>query len=504
MRSESLKNATMNENTPYRPTGVSPLKRGRFIIFVLAVFFCFSSVRAHTGNGLEKLNNLKEKLRKERIARVNDKIANYNKLKSLEMKVYSLEDKLAEIKTRKLKLEDELSKAEEEESEIKRTCNESEAAKKEIENFLEDKRKEIADKIKNGFPYKKEARIEKLKNVKDIRGFFSFLKYEIVLGRKCEVYTAKIEGEDAEVFRAGWIFAVSKSTDGSFALLKKRARRAKIEYRWNKIRKGLLTDKLSVIFRAVEGGINPVREFLPNSFTPLDKKTSLTVFSNGVNKAVLPLDVTQGTKLFTRETKGGLWGWFKRGGPVMIFIALVAVAIIAMTIERLLFFKKEYIDADVLMERVVGLWNKGHRDDAIDLCKRTQGPVARMLFDALVKHRDGKEIMEEAIHQRHLEEMPRLSRHLPAIAVLAGMSPLLGLLGTVSGMISTFQIITYHGGGNPRLLAGGISEALITTEFGLIVAIPALLIHSYLSGKASQIASDMEKNAVKLTNSLQD
>ncbi|MCD6423272.1 MAG: DUF3450 family protein [Elusimicrobia bacterium] len=449
----------------------------RNIVFTLIFLFFFSSVQARSEKVLNKLNELKEKLRKERIARVNDKIANYNKLKSLEMKVYSLEDKLTEIKMQKLKLEEKLSRVEKEENELKRTCNELETKKKEIENFLKDTQKEKFKKIKNGFPYKKEERIEKLKNVKDIRSFFSFLKDEIVSGRKCEIYTAKIKGQDSEVFRAGWIFAVSKSTDNSFALLKKRVRREKIEYRWNKIRKEHIASKLLDIFRAVE---------------------------EGINKVVLPLDVTQGTKLFTSQTKGGLWGWFRRGGPVMIFILLVAVAIIVMTVERLLFFKKEYIDADVLMERVVGLWNKGHRDDAIDLCKRTKGPVARMLFDALVKHRAGKEIMEEAIHQRHLEEMPRLSRHLSAIAVLAGISPLLGLLGTVSGMISTFQIITYHGGGDPRLLAGGISEALITTEFGLIVAIPALLIHSYLSGRASQIASDMEKNAVKLINSLQD
>ena len=85
---------------------------------------------------------------------------------------------------------------------------------------------------------------------------------------------------------------------------------------------------------------------------------------------------------------------------------------------------------------------------------------------------------------------------------MATTAPLLGLLGTVSGMINTFRVITYHGGGDPRLLAGGISEALITTEAGLIIAVPALLLHNYLSNKADKIASDMERNAVKFVNSL--
>ena len=110
----------------------------RNIVFTLIFLFFFSSVQARSEKVLNKLNELKEKLRKERIARVNDKIANYNKLKSLEMKVYSLEDKLTEIKMQKLKLEEKLSRVEKEENELKRTCNELENKKKEIENFLKD------------------------------------------------------------------------------------------------------------------------------------------------------------------------------------------------------------------------------------------------------------------------------------------------------------------------------------------------------------------------------
>ncbi len=447
----------------------------RRIEYLSFIFLCgVSPLFAHVDK-LSELNGLKEKLRKERIARVNDKIANYNKLKSLEMKVYSLEDKLSDLKMSEASLEGKLGGGEEEKEKSEKNFTELEDQKKDLENFLEDKKKEISEKIKTGFPCQKKERLSKLKNVKDIAGLFSLLKSEIEFGAECGMFKMPINGKESKVFRVGGIFAVYKSTDGEIGLLRKRLKKGKVEYRWVKVKKNHLKEKLDDLFQKAESGAKV-----------------LTV----------PVDVSQGAKAETENESGGLWGWFTSGGPVMIFIALVALAVIVMAVERIIFFKKEYINADVLMERVIGLWEKGHRDDALNLCRRTSGPVARMLLAALLKHQSGKKVMEETIHQQHLEEIPRLSKNLSAIAVLAGIAPLLGLLGTVSGMISTFQIITYHGGGDPRLLAGGISEALITTEFGLIVAIPALLVHSYLSGRADKIASDMEKNAVKLINSL--
>jgi len=260
-------------------------------------------------------------------------------------------------------------------------------------------------------------------------------------------------------------------------LLTKRVKKGRVEYRWREIQKRAEKKKFEKILTAIKAGENIVST---------------------------PVDITGGTSSGAKAKSGGLWAWFAAGGPVMIAIAFAALAVIVMTGERIVFFRKENIDADVLMDRVVSLWNKGLGPDAEKLCEDAPGPVARMLAIALHKRKEGKKVMEEMLHQQHLEEIPRLSSHLSAIAVLAGVAPLLGLLGTVCGMISTFQVITYHGGGDPRLLAGGISEAMITTEFGLIVAIPALLLHSYLSGSADKIASDMEKNAVKLINSLPD
>jgi len=108
-------------------------------------------------------------------------------------------------------------------------------------------------------------------------------------------------------------------------------------------------------------------------------------------------------------------------------------------------------------------------------------------------------VLQESI----LHELPRVERGLSVLAVLGAIAPLLGLLGTVSGMIDTFRVITLFGTGDPKMMSGGISEALITTELGLAVAIPIMLFHTFLSRRVEHIVGEMEEKAVFLTNSIQ-
>ena len=449
----------------------------KFILFVILLCF-YKPVLADIREKLEELSKLKEELRQERIERVNDKIANYNKLKSLEMKIYSLEDKLMELKTEKFKIEEELDNLKSEKEKIKEECSELEEKEKEVRDFLMEKIDEMKEKIENLPPFHKKERLKKLSSIKDIPGFFEFLKKEVLLGESSEVYSGNISGRDVKILKIGGIFSVYKSREGEVAILEKRIKGDRAVYSWNKNIKSSLKKDLCNIFQTLEKG--------------------------GERILKIPVDVTQGTKLRKEKEKMGFLGWFVKGGPVMIPLTLVALTIIIMAIERLLFFRREYINADKLMEEVLKLESDHKKDEAIKLCEMTPGPVARMLRVGLREHHKGRKIVEEMLHEQHLEEIPRLTKNLSTIAVLAGIAPLLGLLGTVSGMITTFHIITYHGGGDPRLLAGGISEALITTEFGLIIAIPALLLHNHLSNKAEKIAEDLEKNAVKLINSLPD
>jgi biopolymer transport protein ExbB len=128
------------------------------------------------------------------------------------------------------------------------------------------------------------------------------------------------------------------------------------------------------------------------------------------------------------------------------------------------------------------------------------GPAGEMLQSAIDYLHQSKELVEEVMYEKILETRTRLNKTLPFIAVCASSAPLLGLLGTVTGIINTFKLISAFGSGDAKTLSGGISEALVTTEFGLIVAIPSLLLHAFLNRKAKSLIDRMESIAVAVMN----
>jgi biopolymer transport protein ExbB len=130
------------------------------------------------------------------------------------------------------------------------------------------------------------------------------------------------------------------------------------------------------------------------------------------------------------------------------------------------------------------------------------GPVGEMLATGVQHMSEPRELIEEVMYEKMLATRLRLQKALPFIAITAASAPLLGLLGTVTGIINTFQMITIFGTGDVKNLSGGISEALITTKFGLIVAVPALLLHALLSRQARGVVDQMEKSGVALVNAI--
>jgi biopolymer transport protein ExbB len=123
------------------------------------------------------------------------------------------------------------------------------------------------------------------------------------------------------------------------------------------------------------------------------------------------------------------------------------------------------------------------------------------MLQAGVRHiHEPKDLVEEVMYERMLDTKLRLQAYLPFVALASAAAPLMGLLGTVTGMINTFKLITVFGSGDAKTLSSGISEALVTTEFGLIVAIPSLLLYAFLSRKARRLVDGMEKTAVSLLN----
>jgi biopolymer transport protein ExbB len=182
--------------------------------------------------------------------------------------------------------------------------------------------------------------------------------------------------------------------------------------------------------------------------------------------------------------------------PILLlgFVALIIGVVKWLQIARI------RIPTPMDLQRILTHIRKGEMDQAEMLARGVAGPVGELLVVAVRHAEEEKEYLEEVLYEKMLEAKPKLERLLPVIAMTAACAPLLGLLGTVTGMINTFNMITIFGAGDPRTLSGGISEALITTEYGLIVAIPALLVHAFVSRKVKGVLGGMEQSTVAFIN----
>ena len=155
------------------------------------------------------------------------------------------------------------------------------------------------------------------------------------------------------------------------------------------------------------------------------------------------------------------------------------------------------------MKNIKELILKDNFDGCRKLCSQYAGkPLARAISAGLEFKDRNREDMENALQEAILREIPPLEKFLSTLGMLAAIAPLLGLLGTVTGMINTFHVITFYGTSDPRMMSGGISEALVTTMLGLSVAIPIMLCHTILSRKVETMISTMEEKAVAFVNAV--
>jgi biopolymer transport protein ExbB len=201
-----------------------------------------------------------------------------------------------------------------------------------------------------------------------------------------------------------------------------------------------------------------------------------------------------------------MWEFMQKGGPIMWPILLCSVIAFAIVIERLLRLRQEQIDTKSFMEQISKSLKRNKVMEALDLCDRTGGPIASILKAGILKHDRARTEIREAIEDASVHEVPRLERNLPVLATVAHVAPLLGLLGTVTGLVQAFQVIeskaTALNPVNPGDLAGGIWEALLTTVFGLCVAIPTYVAYNYLVSRVDGFVLDMERSATDLLNIL--
>ena len=226
-----------------------------------------------------------------------------------------------------------------------------------------------------------------------------------------------------------------------------------------------------------------------------------SVKQKGVDCSVV-LDITGGRALGYIQQSRTIVDFLKAGGPVVIPLLLLAVVAVIMVIERAIFLTRVDSNLDKVLGEVLPLVKDGDYQAALSALSEGKGPVRRVLRAGIDHGKQSTDNLEEILQESILAELPALERFLGALAVMAAVAPLLGLLGTVSGMISTFQIISVYGTGNAKLLSGGISEALITTEIGLIVAVPILLAHSWLNRHVKMLVGHMDRGAISLVSAI--
>ena len=193
---------------------------------------------------------------------------------------------------------------------------------------------------------------------------------------------------------------------------------------------------------------------------------------------------------------GTFWEYMEQGGPVMWLLLAFSILGVAFAIERFFALRKARINVNEFLAKIrkALMVNRSVRD-AVKICEQYQGPVASVMKAGLLKYGQPKEDVEKTIENAALFEMGRLERGLVVLATTANVAPLLGFLGTVTGMIASFDALAKQGLSNPAAVAAGISEALITTAAGLIIAIPIQLVYNYFTSRINKFVRDIETAA---------
>lgn len=262
----------------------------------------------------------------------------------------------------------------------------------------------------------------------------------------------------------------------------------------------------TALFRAADGADTGLVQELPNSneptVVPFDDEKDLEA---GAQLALgtgnrFPLDVTLGNAQKVASIDESWWEHVQKGGVIMIPMAILAgLALLVVLLKWLgMMFVRRPSKRQV--QQLVDYVEGSDYASAAEFAESLPGPGGRML-EAGAKHLgEPRELIEEVMYEKMLTAKLKLNSWLPFVAICATSAPLLGLLGTVTGIMSTFALMTEFGAGDPKVLSSGISEALITTEHGLIIAIPSLLLHAFLSRKAKGIVDGMEKMALQFMN----
>lgn len=204
-----------------------------------------------------------------------------------------------------------------------------------------------------------------------------------------------------------------------------------------------------------------------------------------------------------KERKVDMVAFLSKGGVLVVPILGCSALALAIFFERVIRFAKMRSRGAGLAENVAKLMNKGRDGEAVNLALESNSPMGRILAQAIDVKDNDRELLETVIVNATDEEVRNLSTYIQALATIGNIAPILGLLGTVIGMIKAFMVIQQMGGKvNAAVLAGGIWEAMLTTALGLAVALPAMVAHSYLTARVDQYEARLQNGSVTFVKAI--
>ncbi len=275
------------------------------------------------------------------------------------------------------------------------------------------------------------------------------------------------------------------------------------------LRLGLLGGFYSDPDGGESGFLTPDIEGEPGSFVgqstglTAEQKARIAMYIDDPSDGgVLPFDVTGGAGIAILQSEDTLARWFEVGGKFMYPLVALALIALVLSIERGISLALRSAGMKRRLRAVIAHVEAGRFDAAEALVDKSRGAVGSVCRAALVHRSQGRAVMEDAVQEALLHHAPSFHSRLSFIALCAAIAPLMGLLGTVTGMITTFKAVTVFGTSDPRYMAGGISEALITTQGGLYVAIPALLLRGVLGAAADASVGRLEAGALSLVRAI--
>lgn len=261
----------------------------------------------------------------------------------------------------------------------------------------------------------------------------------------------------------------------------------------------------TVFFASDDGTVSGLVESQINAADPVvvPLPTDLTAGLAAIGAegaGALPLDPTLGKALKTEKARKSMQQYLADGGPVGVVIVLLGLSALGLAVFKILEIVRFEVADPERVDGILGELARGDAAAARRQAMQVRGVSGEILTTGIENAGEKRGVLEELLFEKILEVRPTLERFLPFLAIAAAAAPLLGLLGTVTGMIKTFELITIFGTGDARSLSSGISEALVTTAAGLIVAIPALVIHGALSRMARHKLGLLEQLSVAFVN----